>query len=408
MEADLPNLLESWRKAGRFEWVVALAVLGLTLPTALTLYGEISTAKDVKGWISISVLSSILPLFALVLYRHWSQHRISRRIVSALLVSGWAPIGLFERLTDEHRKALQCKVLMSVPLFLGETISISEIASHEKSPHEKAIVHFQATVIFDLFLSFGLLERQGQNRIAAVSEHAAALLHCMALGIREQATLLTDWSVRDVADPAFQRAFGFISEAEDHRRALTRPSNWVPVRKSVHASLIVIKAVRNGNDEVLVRWSASWDTFNWVGGTQEIGDVDAAACAWREINEELGIGRSGDLSLDLVGSIESGPIKSARLGVYSTWYYTVFVLNARSFSRNNLPLVLDRIMQPEAEFQVFTDSLRLTKIRWIRWDTVACEADFASYGTELSTFLNARFSGFTPTFAFDIGATKST
>jgi 8-oxo-dGTP pyrophosphatase MutT (NUDIX family) len=404
VKTDISSLLEVWRKAGRLDWVLTLGVIAVTLPTALTLYGELTPDKTVYGWIGVSALGSILPLFAMMLRCHWSQHRVSRRIVESLLATGSAPIGLFERLTEQDKRSLQYKVLSSIPLFPGQLVAFSDLIAERLTPHEKAVMNFEATVLLDLFQSLGLIEGRGQGRIAAVSEHAAALLHCVALGIREGVPLLTNWRIKDVTDQAFQRAFTFISQAEENRRALTRPSNWTPVRKNIPVSLIIIKCLRDGIDELLVRWSGSWTNFNFVGGTQEVGDINAEACAWREMNEELGLDRSGALSLDCIGSIASGPIKSERLGVYSTWNYTVFALNARSIARGALPVTLSRLMQPVAEFEVFTDERRLTKIRWMKWSEIASESDFARYGPELTRFLVEHFSSISSTFSFDIGA----
>ncbi len=402
-ETDLPALLQSWRQAGQLDWITVLAVIGLALPTALTLYGEMVTNKSAPVWAEVAALAIVAPLLFLAIQRHWSRHRISCRIVNVLFASGQSPTGLFERLTEESRRSVQCRVLSSVPLFPGELTSVAEVIADDMTADEKVIARLEATVIFDLFQSLGLLERRAQNRFAAVSEHAAALLHCIALGVRERAPFLTNWRIKDVADPAFQRAFAVISEAEENRRRLTPASHWMPVRKNIPVSIIIIKARRDGVDEVLVRWSAAWTTYNWVGGTQETADIDAEACAWREMNEELGLDRSGTLALDRIGSVVSGPIKSARLGVYSTWNYTVFSLNARAIGRNVLSVPLSRIIAPSAEFEVFTDQNRLTKIRWLKWSEVASETDFAKYGPELTSFLIERFGGVTPTFAFDLG-----
>jgi len=246
------------------------------------------------------------------------------------------------------------------------------------------------------------LERRGE-RLAAVSEHAAAMLHCIALCLREHVTLLTNWRVRDVDHPAFRRAFNVISEAEDNRKAMARAAVWTLVRKDVPVSLVIIKVIRNGIEEVLVRWSAAWKNYNWVGGTQEQGDPGPEACGWREMHEELGIDRSGHLSLDFIGLVPSEQIKSGRLGVYSTWHYSVFVLNARSMSLVSLPTELRRILPRTADFKVFTDELRTTNLHWMTWTEVATQPDFAQYGTELTQFLLVRFGSIAPTFSFDLG-----
>jgi 8-oxo-dGTP pyrophosphatase MutT (NUDIX family) len=404
MNTDLPRLLQAWKKAGRLDWLVTLAMVGLTLPTALTLYGELATTKTERGWVEFAVLGSIVPLVAIMLFRHWLQHRISRQIVDALLTNGWAPTGLFDQLKEEDKRLIQHNVLASIPLHPGEGIAVSEIVANEPTADRKAIVHFQATVILDFFQSLGLLEKQAKNRIVAVSEHASALLHCVALGVREHVPLLTNWKVKDVADPAFQRAFSFISAAEDNRRDVSRPASWAPVRQNIAASVTIIKGVRHGVEEVLVRWSGAWNTFNWVGGTQEARDTDAEACAWREIHEELGLDRLGALSLHRIGSVISKPIKSKRLGVYSTWNYTVFGLNAQSIAKNSLPEALRRIIPPVAEFEVFTDELRLTKTRWMTWADIESQGDFAGYGPELAQFLTNHFGGISPSFSFDLGS----
>jgi 8-oxo-dGTP pyrophosphatase MutT (NUDIX family) len=400
---DLSRLQNEWLSAGRFDWLLALGIVAVTLPTGLFLYDKLSTKTSSAGWAAISTATVIIPVLVMKFCGYWRQHRVSRRIVETLMVHGYVPTGIFEGLKDSDKRFLQARILLGIPLFPKASISVSELVATETSSRDEAILRLHAAVIFDLFEGLGLLESR-EGRIAAVSEHAAAMLHCIALGLREHTTLLTNWRVKNVDDPAFQRAFNLISEAEDNRRTITRAAVWTPVRKHIPVSLIIIKALRNGVEEVLVRWSNVWKNYNWVGGTQEQGDTSPEACAWREMNEELGVDRSGRLSLDIIGSVASQPIKSARLGVYSTWHYSVFLLNARSMSMVSLPIELKRILQPTAEFEVFTDELRTTRVRWMKWSEIAAQPDFAAYGTDLTQFLLAQFGSIGLTFGFDLGA----
>jgi 8-oxo-dGTP pyrophosphatase MutT (NUDIX family) len=399
---EFSRLQGEWLSAGRLDWVIALGIVAVTLPTGLFLYDKLPVNKSPTGWLAVSAATVIMPLLMMKLRGYWQQHRASKKIVETLTGNGCVPTGIFDDLKESDKRILQSVILLAIPLLPKASITMSDLVATQTSSRDKAILRLYAAVIFDLFEGLGLLEVR-DRRIAAVSEHAAAMLHCIALGLRENTTLLTNWRVKNVADPAFRRAFNFISEAEENRRVMTRAAVWTPVRKDVQASLVILKAVRNGVEEVLVRWSYSWNNYNWVGGTQEPADRSPEACAWREVHEELGLDRSGWLSMDSIGSVTSGPIKSVRLGVYSTWCYSVFVLNGRSISRTTLPVELRRILQPTAEFEIFTDELRATKVRWVKWNDIASQPDFGEYGTELSQFLLARFGSIVPTFGFDLG-----
>jgi 8-oxo-dGTP pyrophosphatase MutT (NUDIX family) len=400
-EISLSRLPNEWFAAGRFDWVIALGIIAITLPTGLFLYDKFPGDKAPALWLAISATTVVIPLLVMKGVGYWRQHGVSVKIVETIIANGYIPARIFAGLMESDKRVLQSEILLAIPMVPGESISISELVDKQTLPREKGLISQYATVIWDLFEGLGLVEIRN-GRIAAVSEHAAALLHCIALGLRENTTLLTNWRVKNVADPAFRRAFDFISQAEENRRAMTREAVWVPVRKDVKVSLVLIKAIRNGVEEVLVHWSASWTNYNWVGGTQEPADRDPEACAWREMHEELGVDRSGILSLGSLGSITCSPIKSVRLGVYSTWQYSVFVLNARSIGRRGLPIELERILPPTAEFEVFTDQLRMTKVRWEKWRDIAEQPNFGEYGAELTQFLLARFGNVAPTFSFDL------
>lgn len=401
IKSDLPRLQNQWVAVGRFDWVIALGIIAITLPTGLFLYDKFPGNKTTTHWLAISATAVVIPLLMMKAVCYLRQHRVSAEIVETIMVNGCILPHIFTGMTEPNKRLLQSEILLAIPLRPSESITLSDLVSRQYSPQEKGVLSQSAPIIWDLFKGLGLVEISA-GRVAAVSEHAAALLHCIGLGLRENTTLLTNWHVRNVTDPAFRRAFDFISQADENRRIMTREAVWLPVRKDVKVSLILIKAVRNGVEEVLVRWSGSWKNYNWIGGTQEPADGNPEACAWREMHEELGLDRSGMLSLESLGSVTSSPIKSARLGVYSTWQYSVFLLNARSLELGSLPIALGRILASTAEFEVYTDQLRMTKVQWAKWGDVAAQPNFGEYGPELTRFLLARFGNVVPTFSFDL------
>jgi hypothetical protein len=50
---DLSGLQAKWLAAGRFDWVIALGIVAVTLPTGLFLYDKIPAEKSPLGWIGI-------------------------------------------------------------------------------------------------------------------------------------------------------------------------------------------------------------------------------------------------------------------------------------------------------------------------------------------------------------------
>jgi 8-oxo-dGTP pyrophosphatase MutT (NUDIX family) len=402
MATSLVDRLDQWQAARRFGWVLLLGIVSLVLPTCLTIYGEVVHSKTPQGWIWVGTGGTLVPVLTFLLVRHLKICMAANGVATTLLREGVSPRALLDGQTDDEFRRDISDVLCHVPLDRQQAFTVADVTSGVAADRA-AVAGIQARVLLEFFQALGLLNKKNHTGFTPASDHAGALLRVMGAGLRCQVPFYTNWRASDVEDPAFRKAHDLISAAEDQRRAGTRDADWQPVRREVPASLILIKALRNGREEVLIRWSASWQNHNWVGGLREEQDKSAEDCAWRELYEELGVERAGNLSLSRVGDVGAGPIKSQRLGIYSTWRYDVFALNARSFDRQSLPPTLARVLSPKAAFDLFTTGAKHTVVEWAAWSEIKAISDFAGYGPEVSKFIQDRFTTILPSFSFDLG-----
>src|ERR1035438_7786069 len=112
VQVNLSRLQDEWLSAGRFDWVIALGIVAVTLPTGLFFYDKFLGMASPAGWGAVSTATVIVPVLVMKLYGYWLQHRVSGRIVETLTVNSCVPTGIFEGLKDSDKRFLQSKILL--------------------------------------------------------------------------------------------------------------------------------------------------------------------------------------------------------------------------------------------------------------------------------------------------------
>lgn len=403
MEYNIQTLLRKWQESKAYRWGQALAVAGIVLAISIPLYQLTAKIPTIMGMGAVFIASLLISFIMLWLNKIVRRAFYAHQICYQLEKSGVEPSLLLESSTQDDNRIVLGEIFSNLPLRKGEIITAEYLGSRQGHAELRTIARAHATVLLELFRILGLLEKVGNKSYSPVSEHAGALLVSIGYCIRQNVSILSNWRTRDVGEPTFQRARNFVQMVEDHRRECTPVNSWRPVREAIPVSIVIIKALRNGVDHVLLRWSGGWSNFNWIGGVQEPGDQGPESCAWRELNEELGIERRREVSMSHIGTVRSEAIMSPRVGVFTTWEFNVYTLSFNVDNPDEVPKFLDKLIPIEASFEVLSNDHRLSRTKWVAWKAIESDADFAGYGRALQSFIVGRFGGIRPSFLFDLG-----
>jgi 8-oxo-dGTP pyrophosphatase MutT (NUDIX family) len=192
------------------------------------------------------------------------------------------------------------------------------------SGHSDDTERFLAGAYGVLFRRLKIVDIDERGELRPVSERAGLFLRTLAYTAGASVPFCGDWRAEGAQNDEARRLGDILSRIEEYRISASGGISTTAPARDVSSSLVLVKAMKGSEPVFLLRWSGAWGGYFWfVGGIQSPSDTTAAACARRELKEELGLGESVIQNLTQFASVKDRRI-SGRQHYLTDYTYSLF------------------------------------------------------------------------------------
>ncbi len=174
-----------------------------------------------------------------------------------------------------------------------------------------------------LFKKLKILAVDKHGRLQPASDRAKYFLRIMAYVSERDLEFGGNWRAEGSQHAEAVQLGDVLEKIDNHRVQRSGGVNVAKPIRSISSSLVLIKALKDGEAVFLLRWSDAWGGYYWfVGGIQE-DDESPEDCAKREMREEICIADSSVQSIAPFATVKDRRT-SSRQRVLTEYSYTLY------------------------------------------------------------------------------------